>query len=385
MTGLLSRLGTGIQKFGDHVAGLQGDPLYNLGVGLLAAGGPRRGPKIGFGQGLLEASQYANRQQLQANQLNAQRQALQQKQQQQQAINRIGQIQQRGLLSPMAGAQALMGNIPQSIARPGLLQNATNQMAAAQNNHVSGLLAQANPQAFTQAAIAQQFAPPQGPQTSSRFADYLALGGDPNDMQAYNQFNNPSDPEEDARLALLSAQLSEQIQQNQTRQQEAETTRATLEAGIESGINDMVKLFDVNNKLDDTFLQSGLGSSGGRRTLSGLYEAGLNLIGGDTSGVESLNENFDLFKKISTSFANNSMARLSGAGSNFRLQATMDANANDAAAPGANRFVIASNLQELLTQARANRITLPQEVVDRARDIINSVFAPPPPAGFVED
>lgn len=355
-----------MSNISSKIQGLLGNPAFNMGIGLLAAGGNRRGPKVSFGQGLAEASQYANQQQAQFQQLQAQRQALQQNQRQQQAVKQL-----TGLLG-----QPNAASVPPMIRRPGAIQ--------AQQNQLQGLLAQINPQQFTSSMIQSQFAQ-QSPQTSAKYADYIAMGGVPGDMQAFQEFLNPRDPEEDARLALLSAQLNEQIQQNQTRTQEAATTRATLEAGIESGINDMVKLFDVNNKLDNTFLQSGLGAADQRRGLSGLYEAGLNLFGGDTSKVENLNQNFDLFKKISTDFANNSMARLSGSGSNFRLQATMDANANQAAAPAANRFVIASNLQELLTQARANNITLPKEVVDQAREIINSVFSPPPPAGFVED
>ena len=60
----------------EKLQGLLGNPTFNLGLGLLAASGPRRGPRISFGQGLAEAVQYANQQQSQYNQLQAQRQQL---------------------------------------------------------------------------------------------------------------------------------------------------------------------------------------------------------------------------------------------------------------------------------------------------------------------
>lgn len=348
-----------------QIEGLLGSPQFNLGLGLLAASGPRRGPRMSFGQVLAEGAQFANQQQRQFQELQANRQALQQNQRQQQNLQKL-----QGLLSQPSAA-----SIPASIRRPGAIQD--------QQNQLQGLLAQINPQQFTSSLIQSQFAQ-QSPQTSAKFADYIALGGDPSDMAAYQKFSNPGTEENSARLALLAAQLEDQLQDNAQQAQEARTSRATIQSGIESGVNDMIKLFDVNNKLNDTFLQSGLGGSEQRRGLSGLYEGALNLFGGDSSRVESLNESYDLFKKISQDFANNSMAMLGGSGSNFRLQSMVDANANPDASPSANRYVIASNLQELLTQARANNIELPANVRESAMAIINQVFSPPP-AGFVED
>ena len=50
--GLLTRLGTGVNNLGQGISELQGDPMFNMGVGLLAAGGRRPGQRISFGQGL---------------------------------------------------------------------------------------------------------------------------------------------------------------------------------------------------------------------------------------------------------------------------------------------------------------------------------------------
>lgn len=271
-----------MSNISSKIQGLLGNPAFNMGVGLLAAGQRRQGPRTSFGQGLLEASQYANSQMSQANQLQAQRQALQQKQQQQQAINRIGQIQQRGLLSPMAGAQALMGNIPQSIARPGLLQNATNQMAAGQNNHISGLLAQANPQAFTQAAIAQQFAPP--PQQPSSLREFFAAQDMPDGMrEAYLQFaGNGVSAVDQARLLEIQQNTARASQDSLRENAEYKSQALTSQNGRVASLNELEKLVGIMEGVGGTLAQTGGWSDVIQRGASGW--SSLGRIGGfDTS------------------------------------------------------------------------------------------------------
>ena len=79
---LLNSIGTGINNVGSGLADLQGDPVFNLGVGLLAAGGQRPGQRVSFGQGLLEAGNYMNQKQADFQALEANRQALAQANQQ---------------------------------------------------------------------------------------------------------------------------------------------------------------------------------------------------------------------------------------------------------------------------------------------------------------
>ena len=334
--------------------------MFNLGMGLLQQGGPRVGPKISFGQALAGASQYANNRMSEVQKLQAQRQLLQQNQRQQQAMSQI-----QGLLSQPASA------VPPMIRRPGAVQ--------AQQAQLQGLLAQANPQAYTQQLIQSQFGQPQQAPNAIREVQALTgfTPGTPEFLAAYKQLkgNNPT-PLEQAQLNKLMLDTENLIEERRNAQAQQTQEKEILKIGIESGVKDMIKLNDVNNQLDQTFLQSGIPFTEGRRALSGGIEAVRGAFGLDNESASRLNSNYDLFKKISSDFAGGTMERLGGTSTNFRLQNTLDANANLAAAPAANRFVIASNLQELLAQARAQGVEIPEADKRAAQEIIDSVFSP---------
>lgn len=136
--GLLEAIGNRANQVGEALPQLQGNPAFNLGVGLLAAGGRRPGQRVSFGQGLLEAQDYASRKQADFQTLEANRMALEQATKQRQA--------QQGLLDLMNAS-----NIPPSIRRPGLLEQQQRQMIP--------LLAAADPQGFTQAMTTSLLTP----------------------------------------------------------------------------------------------------------------------------------------------------------------------------------------------------------------------------------
>lgn len=274
----------------NFIAGLLGNPTFNLGLGLLAASGPRPGPRRSFGQVLAEGAQFANQQQRQFQELQANRQALQQNQRQQQAISQLGKIQQRGLLSPMAGAQALLGNVPQSIARPGLMQNAASQMATAQNNHISGLLAQANPQAFTQAAIAQQFAPQQQQRPTSQMANFQFLNSlPPGQREQFEAMLNPENPSQQLADTLAAQQIQANLRDQENRQLQVEQQGRRKATGAKNTISEISGLIDLMEAAEGTAAQPGYWASivG---TGASMKAGFTNLLGGVDQDAEKIAE-----------------------------------------------------------------------------------------------
>lgn len=275
-------------NLGKAIQGLLGNPAFNLGIGLLAAGSNRRGPKVGFGQGMAEAMQFANTQQGQFNALQAQRQALQAQQRQQKAINQIGQMQQRGgPVAPAAAAQALLGNVPSSIASPGLLQNATAQMQNAQQNHISGLLAQANPQAFTQAAIQQQFPQAQGIPNSAR--EFMFAASLPPEQQSQYLAQIGRQP-----TALEQAQLAQILQSFEQSGQAAAVENAQLQQevitrsdGRASSVREIGKLIDMLSQVRGTVAETGSGADF-FGDAAGAIAAGLRLVGANNNSASDV-------------------------------------------------------------------------------------------------
>lgn len=354
------------------IQGLLGNPQFNLGVGLLSQAGPSLQP-ISFGQALGGAMNFATQREAQGLRLEAQRQALEANKRRQNAMTELGGI----LQNP---AQ----NVPAAIRNP--------NAAANEQQQIMGLLGQIAPEQMAQGLLGQVFAKPDTPTTSRLFNDTRAMfpqmqPGTPEFVQAMQQvqqMQNPVDQQEQARNALLIAQLQSQVADNQATAQERRQQEHQIQSGISSGVQDMLKAWDVNARLEDTMLQSGLPGNDIRRGLSGAMEAALSAFGRDDSRYRQMNSDFDIFKKISRDFATNSMQQLGGSGGAFRLQTLIDANANQAASPDANAYVIASNLQELLTQARANGVQLDPQFQRKAEQIVQQVFTPPP-SGFVED
>ena len=343
-----------------NLQGLLGNPMFNMGVGLLGAGGRQQGPQQSTGQRFMQGVSSGNAMTQQFQQMQAQRDALSAQKRKQEAMAKITNL----LNNPVANTPAA--------------PNAVQQQQA----QVQGLLSQAAPEEFLKQSISGLFSPQQQPKTSAKMNDWIAMGGNPQDIAGFQKFSNPSDPLQDAQLVKLMADMQNDMAIRRAEDEERYTKKETMKLGIESGVQDMVELYKINKRLENSPLQSGVPLGEMRRALSGGVKGISDFFNVDSSTAAALNADYDLFKKISTSFAVNSQDRL---GSNFQLQSTMDANANLAAAPAANNYVIAANLRELLAQARARNTVLPNEFVRDAQKIIGEVFQTPPPAGFEED
>lgn len=382
MTGLLGKFGNFLNNTAlPHIQGLQGDPMFNLGVGLLANSGPHRGPKRSFGQVLAGAQQYANDTQSQFNALQHQRGLLQQQQQQNQAIKKF-----QGLLQ-----QPPASSVPPSIRRPGAVQNQQNQMM--------GLLGQIAPGQMAQQMIAQQFAQPQQARVSTDLNTFRALNpnivpGSQQEREAFREFVASQDPTgqlmQRAELELTLQQLQERRDEQTAEEQERNANRTALIRSVSTDVAKLRELARLNESLKGTVLETGLPLSDLRRGATGTVQAIQSAFGVDDTAARKIKSDFDTLNKLSQDFVIGSLDKFNQTGSvsNQKFQALIQSNAGINSSPETNDFIIANNLEAILAGADAEGI----EVNDRAEleELIQQLRAPQStstelPQGFTLD
>lgn len=329
---------------GEQIQGLLGSPAaLNLGLGLLSQSGPSTTP-IGFGQALAGAAQFASGREAQQLQLEAARKKLSDDKRRREAMNQL-----QGLFQPEMSPGPVVGQIgPAPIDTPG------------GQNQLMGLLGEISPQTFVQGLLAQQTQQPS--RTSAAFNDFLATGGNPSDQASFLQFQQDrsgSDAQQQAELALLTARLTEQIRSTREETTTQAGTDNAIDQGITTGLESLRKMANLNERLTNTALETGLPLTDVRRAVAGGIQGIQQLFGQDTAVTRRLTSDFDSFKKFATDFTVESMERLSGAGTNFRLQSLIDSNANISASPETNALIIAGNIEELLQRADFRGITVP--------------------------
>jgi len=243
---LLTGLGTGVNNLGQGLTELQGDPMFNMGVGLLAAGGRRPGQRVSFGQGLLEAGNYMDQKQADFQKLEANRQALAQAKQQ-----RAAQQGLVGLLNMPAAA-----SVPAAIRRPGAIQDEQRQMM--------GLLAQADPQGFTQAM------------TSNLLA--------------------PADPSQELADMLRTLQAQDLLATRQQDRDELLRTERGADANRRDVVSEVSKLTDLLEATGDTNVRTGSFSQA-FNTANEFRAAIERMAGVDSSDADKLAGQFDMMNK----------------------------------------------------------------------------------------
>jgi len=264
------------------IQNLLGSPAFNMGVGLLAAGGQRRGPKIGFGQGLLEASQYANQQQSQFNELQAQRQALQSSKQRQQALSQIPSLLNTS-------------NVPPSIAAPpGLLQQ-----------RLMGALAQAAPEQFANNLLAQQFAQPQQARPTSQMANFEFLNSlPPGQREQFANMINPPDPSQQLADTLAAQQIQANLRAQENAELEVSAQNRRRSTGARNSISEIANIVDLLESSQGTAAQPGYFASLAG-TGASMQAAITNLMGGNNADAEKVAETVQKltkgFTRLSTS------------------------------------------------------------------------------------
>lgn len=367
-----------IKTLNQNLQGLLGSPMFNMGVGLLAAGGRRPGPKISFGQGLAEASQYASSRERQQMELEAKRQAVQQQQNQQKAMTQL-----QGLLS-----QPNAASVPPMIRRPGAIQN--------QQNQLQGLLAQLNPQQFTSSLIQQQFAQPQQQRLPSSVQEAMAVSGlqpgQPGFEEAFQRLQNPANPSQQLADTLAAQQIQANLRQQENAQLEQSRQARRRSTGASNSVSEISGIIDLMEQAEGTAAQPGYLAQligGGASLKAGLS----NLFGSTDEGAEKTAE---IIQKMGKSFTRLSTSTIPDAflGSDSKLRFFQSQLPSVDLQLGTNMSIMESYLQGLIDEDYVDdgELNTSQEAVkllERIKRIKSAGSAsqtgsvPPPPPGFV--
>lgn len=345
-----------INKF---VEGLLGSPAFNMGVGLLSAGGRRPGPRVSFGQALGEASQYANAMTRQANRLQIERQAIKDQKNRQSAIKGI-----QGLLGPQP---------PASIAAP----------AGLQQQRMMGLLAQAAPEQFASQMIQSQFAQPRALPREAALAQQM-FPGEPLETSVPKvvAMMNPQNPQDalDTQKTLLEIQkLMADLRSGQQEQEQAEE-QEQIQTGvnqnsIDTSISTIGGIAQNLNKIKGTMLQPGAPAPNFRRLASGALSFGREMLGLDSSKQQELNTALDLVNKDLNGLILDTIQNFGG---NLTVQQTRileEASANENITPQAIASVleVALNARKFAAQNDPNLTLSNQDQIDAIESLLQEI------------
>jgi len=361
LLGKLNQLGNFINNTATpHINGLLGNRAFNLGVGLLAESGPQYGQRRSFGQVLAGAQQYANNAQAQHQNLQFNRNALQQQHQQQQAIKQF-----QGLLKQPPAA-----SVPPSIRRPGAIQS--------QNNQMMGLLGQIAPGQMAQQMIAQQFANP-NPQTSASFADWVAMGGNPQDIEGFAKFKSGGRGDLQALQAQIEMMRLQQMERDADSQAEEErVSTLSRRRGITSSVNTIASLAEDLQTISGTFLEPGMVAPELRRDMSAVGTAVRSALGGNTEEAKKVIAAYDRLNKNLNSLVLDTIDSHSGGLTNPQIAILQEASASTNIRPEA-----IANILNTMLDARSFSAELEKDwelsnpdVVGSTRGILNSISFP---------
>lgn len=337
---------------GNRIQGLLsgGNPLFDLGIGLLSASGPRPQGTANFGSRIGEAAQFASARQQAAQANEFLRQQMLARQRQQQA-----QQQLAGLLSapertpegqPLPAGQGVLRTQDQ-IGQPELL----------------GLLAQANPQGVTQ-ALTQGLLGPQQQQRADpapvRIARFLT---DPNESEeakaeVRKQIAAKGDDQalEQIRLLTQRAQLENLTREQDLAEQTVDQQQRALQVNSRRTFNSVKKVINLTEQLEESGVLLQPGNPLARQLRQGLALGApfARATGFDGTATEWQNavSVFDQLDKELNSLQLE-VAGLSGsrAPTNFALESVQRATANIGITPDAIRGVSPTIVQGLLDAA----------------------------------
>lgn len=189
------------QRLGGLLAG--GNPLFDVGVGLLAASAPRPGG-VGFGEALANAMQFASQRQQQALQSQIQREALLQRQRQQQALAQLPGIL-TGMTTVEDAPTTIAADDPMGITAtiPGRREQVPTIQTPEGQQQLIGLLSQIDPSAVTQSILQRVMPQP----TEPRQIGESPLGKLFADLEVAEQSGNV--PAAQALSAAIQAELQQ--------------------------------------------------------------------------------------------------------------------------------------------------------------------------------
>lgn len=303
--------------FQERLQGLLGggNQLGNIGLGLLASAGPR---VPGTGNPLAEAFQFANAQNFnfQQNQLFQQQQ--QELERRRQAVEGISGILSGTSTVPISPDQqvsleTLDGSAPIEATVPGLLGQVPTALTPEGQMELQGLLAQANPTAFTQSAIQAQFAQQAAPRTNSAIqqAQFLTDPNVPTETKdALRSIITSDDGAFEQMMQLMEAQLLS----GQLEDREAENLRREREEirringhrlNTQTALTDLQTIVTESERLRGTALQAGVPFNDAMATLGAGFDSFANMLGFETPEERAaLRTSFNNLTTASESFLN---------------------------------------------------------------------------------
>lgn len=336
--------------------GLQGllsgsNPLSNLGIGLLAASGPRPQGTANFGSRLGEAAQFAQQRQQMAMQNEMMRQAMLQRQRQQQAQQQI-----QGILSA-----------PERVPQGQPLPPGQGVMATRDQRQpeLMGLLAQAAPEQFNATMIQgllgqqQERAEP----APVRIARILA---DPNESQevkdAIQQQINSSDDSEQIANTLRLLQVHELQRQLDMEQDQKARERTAGRISVLNADEALREAATINQRLRGTIGETGLGFNELRERMAGPWAAFVGLFGGDAQQARQVAADMQRFEQLTTREGLQSLfSGQVGAGTitNSKMDTYLTTKPSLNRLPETNSQIIADMLQDNLDSAEVLGISMP--------------------------
>lgn len=362
-------------SFNKKLQGLLGSPMFNMGVGLLAAGQTRRGPKIGMGQALMEATQYASSRQSQINKLEAERRALEQDEKREEAISRLGKVlstpqmtQQQanqmsaGLLGIQGTGQGGTPLNPLAIGQisdgGNVLMQANQAEIAKRRAEIPGLMAQISPQAYVQGAMAQQA----GSTAPSNIRETtMATGlypGDPNFYEAHMKMHYAIDPAQQQQLKLLEYQTeAARLNADEARRTQA-LSQSQVRSDTRTALNSFAKISEANNVLRDTFMEAGKVFPAERAGLANGVNELLEMFGKGDPKATALQQAYNTFEKESSILQGALAVRL-GANTNVQFRNVGNSIPNMSIDPNTNDALVRQGIQDLLIGAEELGIDIP--------------------------
>lgn len=302
-----------------------------------------------------------------------------------------------GLLSDLGGGAALINN-PGGAAQVGTFMQ--NQQATRQNNEILrdqitrrtkqqeamdkipgvlsvfgipeeqkaayGLLAEANPDAFTQGLMANFLAPPKDKPNDIRVMEYLGLSG-AEGFAKYQEMKRTTDPETQRLLFEANRDIFRLQQEVGTAgREETERGRADKRDKIKllRGSQNVMRASELVNSLKDTALETGTGGLAGvtRRDWMGIYETGKKLVLGQrTEEMKEVIAEYDELEKLMNEMVNDRAETSGDTQTDARRASLRAGSAGTDMATEANQRILASLAQDYLDGAWTIDYDLPNK------------------------
>ncbi|MEQ8504581.1 MAG: hypothetical protein RIB80_04595 [Rhodospirillales bacterium] len=344
------------------MADFLGNPLLNIGAGLLSVAGPSQQPRS-IGEGLLIGLQNARQAQAASLQNQFFRNKLSRQAQRDKAIAQLG-----GLLMPGSGqigptndaAQRVAAGIDPSVAMGGGGAGLTKGPTGEVTPQALGLLAQIAPEQLAASIFQQQFG--QERAEPSMIRALRAAGIDPASdegrqiiKQRFAREGGTLEQLDTLLKGLTIQKLQEEIKAQG--EEKATTERAANQAVLQS-IDGLAEMAKINDELDGTALETGVSLPDLRRAALSGKNFLMEQFGFEPEGAEDLAAKVDRFEKLATQEVLRAAkkAHLGGAFTNQQLQTFQASKPGTSVRPEANRLVIADMLETSLLAADARGI-----------------------------